>query len=464
MLKYYNIAGTLLLLACMSLLGTSCQNRNQQVVNPWYSGHYHPKYVQFTLDNKKGKKVEMQIDHMRKRIYNTVPLPYGTKLDSAYLEVIMSNQLDAVLRNVSKETEKAFSSSDTGKINIEGGRLALIISRKDLPTLTYDIRIMSYGYDPDKLTWDERTSTAPTGVVEAKVVEHNSLHYYITRDAGGAGKLYQVDLASTSFVAQEANLPVGLLPKTLYNDHRGNAWLLDEQGQLFSSADLKTWENKTPEGVRLTQILNDQELNPDKPTSLSAIGTPQNEGDTYYIYSGAVGSMKQHEAIPNGFPVRDAFVYNYIISGTQHSNILGGIQANGQPTELSFFTSDGVHWGKTPYRYSSSSVPDTGGLFIQRREGQQIMLVGGLYSKEGISNNIKISEDRGITWKSLEKSQLPGKEFTPRINIAGTSVVDANNVEHIYLIGGVLSGDRSTQEVWHGYLDTTGGIINSFEN
>lgn len=464
MLKYHNIAGTLLLLACMSLLGLSCQNRNRQVVNPLYSGHYHPKYVRFTLDNKKGKKVEMQIDHIRKRIYNTDPLPYGTKLDSAYLEVIMSNQLNVVLRNVTKDTEKAFSSSDTGKINIEGGKLALTISRKDLPTLTYDIRIMSYGYDPDKLTWDKCTSTAPAGVVEAKVVEYDSRHYYITRDAAGVGKLYQVDLMSTGFVEQQANLPEGLLPKTLYKDHRGLVWLLDDQGQLFFSSDLKTWHDKTPEGVRLTQILNDQELNPDKPTSLSAIGTPKNGSNLYYIYSGVVGSMKQHEAIPKGFPVRDAFVYNYVISGTQHSNILGGIQANGQPTELSFFTSDGVHWGKTPYQYSSSNVPDTGGLFIQRREGQQIMLVGGQYSKEGISDKIKISEDRGISWKSLKKSQLPGKDFTPRVNIAGISVVDAKNIEHIYLIGGVLSGNRPTQEVWHGYLDTTGGIINSFEN
>lgn len=458
-----NILATLLLLACLGVLGTSCQNRRQQVVNPLYSGHYYPKSVQFVLDSKKGTTVPMKIDHMRKRIYNATPLPYGTKLDSAYMDVVMSNQLNTILRNVTAQTSKAFSSSDTGKIEVKGGKLELVIERKDMPTLTYDIRIMSYGYDPNKLTWSKKDGVIPAGVEQSKLVPLQDKYYYLTRDAQGVGALYVADLAAGTFTAQAAEVPGGLLPTTLYLDHKGTAWALDDTGHLYSSINLLQWTDHTPEGVRLTQILNDKELNPNRPTDLSAIGTPADGAGRYYIYTGEVDRMAQHREIPTGFPVRDAYVYNYVISGTQHSNILGGIKADGQPAELSFFTSDGVRWGKTPYQYSSSNVPDTGGLYLRRREGSQIMLVGGRY-KEGMSNKIKVSEDRGITWKVLEASQLPGDSFTPRAHIAGTVILDSKGIEHIYLLGGVRPDGTPTQEVWHGYLDTTGGILNSYQD
>ncbi len=453
----------MLLLASMSLLGTSCRDRQQQVTNPWYSGHYHPKYMEIILDNKKGKKVEMQIDHIRQRIYNSTPLPYGTKLDSAYIQVVMSNQLEATLRNVSEETKKAFSSTDTGKVCIKGGKLELTIHRKGLPTLNYDLRIMSYGYDPNKLTWDKKANTTPPGVVNGKIVTRQGKHYYITSSATGQGTLYLADLEHSHFEPQQATLPIGLIPSSLFLDHNGHAWMLDQDGHIHYSTDLLSWEDKSPTGVTVTQILYDQELSSGKPARLSLTGKSTGNGNnTPHIYTGTIDDIRQEKELPTGFPTHDAYVYSYVVSGVQHSYIMGGLQADERPAKLSFFTSDGVNWGKIPYQ-GASKVPYAGGLYIMRQNGQQIMLVGGAYEDQPVSNRIKVSDDRGITWHALGKTQLPGDDFTPRKNLSGTTIVDQKGIEHIYLLGGILSDGTPSQELWHGYLDAGAGILNSYD-
>lgn len=88
-------------------------------------------------------------------------------------------------------------------------------------------------------------------------------------------------------------------------------------------------------------------------------------------------------------------------------------------------------------------------------------MVGGIYLVGEPTNTIKRSVDKGVTWSLLPKQTTIESDFAPRHNASGL-VLGYDRSLHIYIFGGIID-DKPSKEIWHGYLDTTGGIINSFE-
>ena len=103
----------------------------------------------------------------------------------------------------------------------------------------------------------------------------------------------------------------------------------------------------------------------------------------------------------------------------------------------------------------------SGGLYLRTGNDSEIFVIGGTYPKTGDSHSIKRSVDRGITWKALPEQELPNGAFLARHHASGYATGSGNQLQ-VYIFGGIING-KPSQEIWHGLLDTTGGIINNWE-
>ena len=216
----------------------------------------------------------------------------------------------------------------------------------------------------------------------------------------------------------------------------------------------------------MVALLNDNTKSGSPEISFSVI---TGAGEEYYFRSmrsnaeGAFEAFAERIPVPLAFPISGGYVYTYTVSGTQHSNLFGGLTRGGIPSEKSYFTSDGLRWAETPYATVAKSVPELGGLYLSDPDTPgRIILVGGIYDGK-ISSAIKVSTDRGITWTELKEEQLPPITFLPRSGASGLLMRDGEGIQHVYIFGGEVSGAPS-REVWHGFLDTKGGIINAYED
>lgn len=449
-------------IALLMLLLMSCNKRNQNRVSPRYTDHPSPAKV--TVDFPASSKLpdlECHIDNNKMRIYNKEYLPYQSKVDSAYLRMIVSTEVTVSLYNESTKKTVNYLPTDTGKFDLTGGKLKIIIEKEGEKTLEYDMRLLSYGYDPAQFTWKLMPEKLPAAAKEANVIEHNGKRYWVSKDASDQVGIYEIDLPTMKFT-QTAGLsvPKDVILSSIMVDKLNVLWAVSKGGDLLRSADFKAWEKMGQADVRWTMLLSDV-TGDKKESEITAVGYYAANPNKYFTFriadSGDV--IQEGSELVSTFPIRDAYVYSYRIGGVQHSYILGGLMADGKPSPTSFFTSDGIKWGVTPYSKGEQLTPSTGGLYLRSPRSNKIYVVGGIYMDNKPSNLIKESADRGITWNELTKSQAPGEKFMDRVNASGI-VLEGNEAE-FYIFGGVIDNKPSV-EIWHGWLDVSAGIINSY--
>lgn len=92
--------------------------------------------------------------------------------------------------------------------------LKLIIAKQDAPTITYDLRLLTYGYNPQKFTWEKLDATLPVASDDATVLEANGNTYWLTKNSSTkALELYQLIPTTLTFTkVPSANVPQALIP------------------------------------------------------------------------------------------------------------------------------------------------------------------------------------------------------------------------------------------------------------
>lgn len=449
------------LLGATLLALTACNSPVQHEQRPIYPDLLQPTVV--TLKFPKGTstpEVNMQIDHLKGLIYNDAYLPYGSKIDSAYLQMQLSNQCKAVITNETTGISREWMLTDTSKIDISGGKLRLLVSRpgSERPDLTYKIRIQIYGYDPYKLTWKRLQTPAPTPTTDGQYFTTQGQTYWMARN-GKSVKLYRIeDMETSRYTLVQENLPL-LRPKSINIDHNGDAWALSDDDKVYRAAPpLKEWIPVSTGDIRITTLLYDKEQSSGQPAHWKVIGYPATNPRSFASYTFTNGNTHKGADLDKRFPVRHSYVYSYDVAGSRNANIIGGVTHANEAIKEVFFSSDGLHWAMIPYRGKGFETPLEGGLFL--RSGDNVYLVGGKYT-DGIRNAMYVSNNRGVDWVELTKEKEPGREFTPRYGASGMIRPDKSD-EMIYIVGGIVEGKPST-EVWKGFRDRSGGILNSIE-
>lgn len=465
--------GALLL---VMLLG-ACNERGGQSRRPVYTQHTAPSKVTISFAEAKTlPSLSMRIDHRKKRIYNASYLPYESTVDSAYLKMVLTSEATITLHNLTTGKHTQYHPTDTGKVDLTGGRLRLVIEIPKEPTLSYDVRLLTYGYDPLRYTWaklPETTLPLIDGQVaeEAQVLRYakgQGRAYYWLAKAGRKVELRSVDHNEAGIVfgeGMEIDTAEPLSPRTAIELH-DKYWALGERGTLHSSTDLKVWHPLPVEGYQLTQILGEVSTRKSEGASISAIAEQRADRHFYILKLSLEGKVLRATELPAGkqdFPVREAFVHAYREGGLYKHNIMSGLTALGKPSSVAFFTSDGEHWGRMPYvKEGEQQLPESGALFLSDPEMKEIFVLGGVM-KGTPTAMMKKSEDHGVTWKELTKEQAPGVAFHPLYNASGLVFKNSAGDPTFYIFGGKVDGEWTTQ-IWHGELDRSKGIINAFED
>ncbi|MDO5035481.1 MAG: DUF6242 domain-containing protein [Porphyromonas sp.] len=466
--KVWGKMSSMMLLVLLVLVGSACNRKDEQRVSPYYVGQNTPAFAYMEFDPKlKLDRVTFHIDNRKMRIWNSQYLPFGTEVDSAYLNMGISNQLGVTILNetTGKRVENWDSAKGDQLIEIKGGKLKVIVEKGDAPTLSYDLRLMGYGYDPNKLTWARQEQRLPVKSDRARVLELDEEKYWLTRLGSDASALYRITSLSPILFDEvaEANIPSKLAPESLLRDHIGDVWAVTDEGLLYKSSDLRVWEMVELGSIRLTLLISDRTTD-DNATLLTAVGYDTAEPETFFTYTIESGVVEKGVQLDAGFPVREAYIYTYQVAGKTHSNIFSGLTADGTPAVSSFFTSDGINWGEAPYSNNAlaETLPVRGGLFLNPFNNKDIYVVGGIYNGGEPSNRICKSDDRGNAWKELSKEQAPGETFRPRHGASGLIGSYVGGMPQFYIFGGNIGGE-SSDEIWLGWLDTTGGILNDFD-
>lgn len=439
---------------------TSCnENSGTPSASPSLTDFHTPGLV--SIKFPKGVKLPTEtyhIDNIRKLIYNDKPYPYQSKLDSAYLSMAISTESKVKITNELTKKSIEWSVRDTSKIDVSGGKLLIEVSRRGYTPIVYKLRLQIYGYNPDKLTWKKLASGLPTASEDGQVFYIKGTPFWMTR-LGKKVNLYQVtNLDKGEFTLMRGVYPDGLCPKTLVQDKQDKFWALDDDGILHHApSSIANWEKVETGSVRLTGLLYDITTEEDSKTVLAAIGHSLDTPDVYHTYRVSQGRIEAISRLDPDMPVRNSYICLYETAGQTNANIIGGVDKDGKAVNANHFTSDGLRWGKMPYSGKGFSTPMEGALYM--RQANSIFIVGGKYDKVGIQSKMYKSSDRGLTWIELSKEQDPGQEFKPRVGVSG--ILQGTEKEpKFYLLGGVVDG-VPTKEFWQGFLDTTGGIINS---
>ena len=451
----------------LGLLLGACNERGSRNDRPIYTQHTSPAKVTISFaDAKKLPALSMRIDHRKKRIYNASYLPYESKVDSAYVKMVVTNEATITLHNLTTNKSTPYNPTDTGKIDLTGGKMLLTIEIKDEPTLTYDLRLLTYGYDPLKYTWVKLGASLPVAPTEAQILTHRGEHFWLAKTTEKV-ELYKVDRKDQGLHFGEKQViktADALCPRTAIQLH-GRYWALAEGGKLYSSTDLKAWSYKPVEGYHLTQLLGEVSARKSEVASISAIAQSEKDQEYYILTLNLEGELLRATELPEGkkdFPVRQAYVYAYEEGGLYKHNIMSGFTALGKPSTVAFFTSDGEHWGRMPYTKAGEQLlPEEGALFLAAPDLQELFVIGGRL-KGAPTALIRKSGDQGVTWKELTKEQAPGAEFQPLYNASGLLYRNEAGDPTFYILGGEVNGIWTTQ-VWRGELDRSKGIINAYE-
>lgn len=473
MMKKYNWC---VAAAALILLLSGCKKDNEPRTAPRYTQFTFPASVSvsFPKPTEKDKEngdgsakaqqlpdLQFNIDNRAMRMWNKVPLPYESKYDSLDITIVVSSE--AVVKILNEKTKKETLYQATRKeqrIDATGGKLKVSIEMKDKPTLTYDLRVLTYGYDPNKFTWTKETALLPTEASEAKALKLKDKWYWVARHLDGTSKLFHLDLSNYAFTElQEAALPEGLITSNLFVDKNQKAWGITEYGDLYSSDDLKRWQQHQQGQVQITQLVGEATII-DGTTKFIALGHPVSSNE-YYTYLITPDGLTQANSLPEEFPVKGAYSYTYTQNGVSTITIYSGLTKEDKPALKTYFLSGSIQWGETPYQKETDQVPHTGGLYLHTDKETELFVVGGIYLVGEPTNTIKRSVDKGVTWSLLPKQTTIESDFAPRHNASGLALGYDRSL-HIYIFGGIID-DKPSKEIWHGYLDTTGGIINSFE-
>lgn len=459
MRKFYTNSVIAFLPILIALLSSCGKSSAGYVGVPLYTNALTPTVVKVRFpDAAKLPTLDYNIDNINKLIYNSTPYAYETAFDSAYLTMVVSTDCKVSITNELTKKVISWTARDTGKIEVKGGKLLIEVSRGSKTPVTYKMRMQIYGYNPNKYTWKRSTGLLPTTSEDGHVFTHNGQQYWLSR-LGNTMSLYSItDIDKGVFAAVSATLPAALRPKTMVDDTRGGHWVLDDAGKVHYSDNLTAWEEVATGDADITGLLYQLSDASDSEVIISAIGHPTGDTSTYYTYTVSRTSTEKHNKIDDGAPVRNFYTYVYTRAGATNANIIGGIDKDGKPIKANYFTSDGIHWGVMPYIGADFSTPSGGALYL--RLDNSITTVAGEY-KGTAQNKIYRSQNRGLSWVELSKEEEPGSDFTARTGVSGTVLQDGEDVIY-YLFGGLVDG-KATSEYWKGYLDKTGGIINSIK-
>ncbi|MCM1356163.1 MAG: DUF6242 domain-containing protein [Staphylococcus sp.] len=373
--------------------------------------------------------VFFSIDLVNAEIFNADSLPMGTKVDKLLVNVGTSSAsgCDITYRipGTSRDTTINFLQNPKDSINFADGPVKLLVTSYDgLSKREYTVKLNVHKVVPDTLFWDDAALRTLPGKLAAptaqKTVEYQGKVYCFTTDGSQSSMAVTENPYYNDWESSIVSLPAGADIKSLCASS-ASFYILDSAGQLFVSADGRSWRAT---GVHIDYLYGGYM---DK-----AVGARKDADGWKHVTYPASAEV----AVPTGCPVSGTsqlVAYETKWSSSVLALFIGGRDASGTLVG-STWGYDGNRWAKvstrdidetedvTLFPYFTPRVSSTNWSVTER---SALIAVGGRYeSEDGIvaSNLVYVSYDQGITWAEASSyMQLP--EFIPAFACAQAIVV-----------------------------------------
>jgi len=444
-------------------------------------------------DNPKIAKgldsVFFAIDLDNHLIFNADSLPMGTDVTSLLVTITYPNTVSSAIVKMDGTKRKGefdYKTNPSDTIDFTGRTTLTLYSYDGEASLTYELKVNVHKENPDSLCWNMMTSaplpsknTSPAG---QKTVTYGDRVLSLILEADGTTTLSESrNPGKNEWTKQAVTLPVRADIRS-FTATDNSLYLLDVAGNLYSSADGRTWCNT---GVQWKGITG----------GYAGILTGIRQTESGLVHSYYPENTCTETPVEPGFPVAEATnmcVFNSRWGIAPTAILAGGIDSDGNLSSHTW-AFDGNSWTSI----SEYSIPGLSGAslapyYIYRRNQNvlsvteySIWLITGGQKADGSYNKTSyISYDGGVNWREASSNlSLPGNmpdmkgadlivfdtpmsaDFRPKsasryaapgVKLRLPYEIDGYNVEwncpYLYFFGGTLPDGHLNAEIWRGVL------------
>lgn len=376
------------------------------------------------------------IDHVKGTIFNAVPLPRNTQLDSVALNLSVSERAQVVVRIGGKEIPRSVKDSVFMRNFAQGIEIEVTNPDYDGKKKIYQLQIQVYQHDPLASQWKSFTSAPSLNAygsgVHSRIASNQEGFHYLYTQSGGSS-LFFATASSPDQWALRATLPNSLVDI----DACGANYLvgLTSSGGLVQIQGAQTTPIAIPEKV--VALLGTYARNYEETPSVALI--VEKEGSLRFA-DWSRGKVSYGEVVPKDFPTQDFLRVHRQIENQSVLTIFAGKSSDGKLQNKTWTTSTSLDW-LTPPTPSASALPLSLGVGAVTYDPQdQILFYWAVGDKEVQTSFIEVyySKDHGISWtKGSAADLLPAELLKTTFGRGLAGYID--NQHRMYLFGGAAS-------------------------
>ncbi len=382
--------------------------------------------VFFSIDSKNGI------------IFNADSLPKGTNITKLRTSIKFYNtvsQVEYQMENGSHRIGTAnYMDDPNDTIDFTGDVILHVVNSTGDISMDYRVKVNVHQMEPDSLAWSEMAVASLPSRMEnptaQKAVAFGENVCSLISEKDGSLTMAQAG-KDTQWIKSALNLPFTPEIETL-TASENSLYLLDNQGNLYSSADGLSWQATGVKWIAITGGYGEAVLG----VKSDATGM----WHTSYPESAEIQDTKLEE----DFPIKKISTF-YTISSRWASLptgiFFGGLDVLGR-YQSAVWAFDGTMWAKL----SENTLPELAGAtlfpyfnFRHASSGNSTltefpvwMIIGGTLSDNSFNRTTYISYDNGVNWHQASESlQLP--DYIPGMTQADAFIAT-------YTLSGSLSG------------------------
>lgn len=350
-------------------------------------------------------------------IFNSDSLPKGTDVTKLIPSITFSNTMSkaelAFLKDNKTDTVVDYLTNPDDSIDFSKPVLLKVTAADETNTFTYQIKVNVHQQNPDSLIWNKlEMSELPSLAANPKsqkTILWDNTAYTIIEESNSTFSLWSSsDLNEGKWEPMSFNPGFDPIVES-FTVSSGVFYLLDNEGELYSSSDLASWTDTAQKWWAIIGAYGD-----------SILGIKLS-GNKYYHSQYPSSENYLEQEMDNDFPIINFSSLGHIEtkwSSRPMAILMGGLTKEGTPTSA-VWAFDGINWAvinqdylpalESPMLARYVVYRETTSLFIKREF--DVWLIFGGYTQEGKMNReMYMSYDNGVTWSlAPEMMQLEDK-------------------------------------------------------
>lgn len=447
-LHHYN----LFLLLMIAFFATSClKNSGTQLAEPSSDASILHVAIQNSTYSPNASLAEFTIDNISDSIYNIDSLPYGTKVDSLYLNIRFASTIGFIINDTVSESPGFYNTtqgSTTRHVDFTNPVKIKNLATDEEATKEYVIELRVHQVETYKHVWSELNPSITTQASEnQKAVQLNDKFFYYFGHAASNSLYTSADAKTWKAESGLNGLPLNakLRDMVVFNNA---IYLLHNGMDVYKTTDGINWAQHP---ITADPAYNYTSLLFAFKNKIWAIANEKNSNNVRIANStdGITWVFSGNKIFDDNFPVSGFAATTFRPKlGREKTMVIGGYSPSGKRLNTLWSAehvtiNDTLNWLNLQNAKSNIvALSDAAVAYY----GSKLMLFSGTTNSFTIdTTQLRQSINEGMNWIPPDSATnvLPEK-FTPRINASVIKDVKDNS---LYVIGG-KSSNAPLADVW----------------